>query len=188
MSSLYHCVYMWATTDQSGAIEDEALSVYKIGTTPNGEEWGVISALPHEIVFEDGTKVPAGLPRFAEFLKATANETERFEKVPKYVYSLGGDVANSQDSHAAEPDDEISFVSRRYGFSAEVLASLKFMYMRNQEKGIKVSIMTSSIGIEAGCGTRFDSTVPLFVAPTTTDETCRLPNDQKRCYKSKWCV
>lgn len=169
--------YSW----KGGKCEVEELVMYKLGKDSffNFDNSVVaISSLPHEIVFENGVKIPPGNPAFCEFVKASYVERDRDDDA--FVRS----VTEKKDD-APKKEKEVTFVRRAHHFEPHVLRNLDF-FMSQFPKNLRVVILTSIIGAQAGRHHYGQSTLPMFVAPITTQETCRLPNDKKRCHSDKF--
>jgi len=167
--------YSW----KGGNCEIEELVMYKLGEDSffNFDNSVVaISALPHEIVFENGVKIPSGNPAFCEFVKAGYTERNRDDD---------GIIRSAVEKTDGESKKEVSFVRRTHHFESYVLRNLDF-FMSQFPKNLRVMILTSIIGVQAGRHHFTQSGLPMFIAPITTQETCRLPNDKKRCHSDKF--
>lgn len=179
----------WVHTNEQGEVVlDKYLPAYEVGTTPYGYRFVVVSALPHELIFEDGTRLPPGDLEFCNFIKADTSEVERYKPYRGALY----DEESSEET--TKPSGDLQFVHQTFHMSPNLITQMKFwMYhVQNfdplfaEDKKVALAVVTSIIGIQGGFS--LVGTGPTFVAPITTPETCRLPNQQKRCYKKQWAV
>lgn len=117
------------------------------------EGFRVISALAHELIFEDGTVIPPN-PALAKLIKAS--------KVEEIVKQVGG----------------VTLTKVIWRPHNETLSILNQLMQDHPD----VYVISSGIAVEAyrGYGWTY------IVGPITTEETSRLPNDQKRVYRDKW--
>lgn len=180
-NSRYVGDYLWYQWNGQPGCDINYLAAYQVG------ELEVISALPHEVTFEDGTQIPPGHPRFIEFLKAEHYETKNEEAFIRGVRDPPNTDDDGEEEEEKEKKPELKFVRRDYFFPDNVRRSIEF-FMSQFPKEKKVVIMTSMIGIKAGKFHLYRSAMPTFVCPITTDETCRKPGPERRCYSEKWLV
>lgn len=178
---LYVGDYLWYQWTGQPGCDINYLPYYKVG------ELEVISALPHEVTFEDGTRIPPGHPSLIEFLKAKHYETDHKESFIRGIPDGSGDDDDEKKEEKKEEKPGLQFVRRDYYFPDNVKRSIDF-FMSQFPKEKKVVIMTSMIGIKAGRFHLHRGDMPTYVCPITTDETCRKPGPERRCYLEKWLV
>lgn len=136
------------------------LKIYKVGN------YHMISALPHELKFDMSTHIgvlPGNL-ELAKVVKATPRKTPMYPIDPVFV---------------------------RMDYTLDEALHLGLCHMKKMASelvGKSVSFVTSMIGVQALTAMKMSNYPPLLVAPITTTETCRLPNEQKLCYINQWSI
>lgn len=165
--------YHW----KGGECKARVLDLYKFGGDSEGSIF-VISALPHKLVFDDESEIPPGNPVFCEFVKASFSERDRDEDV--FVRAI-----HEKKDEVPKEKKAVCFVYRTHHFDYHVLRNLEF-FMSQFPKEKRIVILTSIIGVQAAHRRNTNANLPMFIAPITTQETCRLPNDQKRCHSDKF--
>lgn len=139
----------------------DKLNKIKIG------EYVFISALAHDLNFEDGTKLVSN-PKFA-------NDVFRAEEITDWEESHKTKARKYQSVFDKEEDPVVQFKKPRYEASDD---GKKWLQEHILDKPDKQVIVTSIIGAKAfKKGT---------VAPVTTPETSRKPPNEKIVFKHKW--
>lgn len=121
-----------------------------------------VSALAHELKLDNGVTITPN-PAFAKLVKASVESVDAWTESFQNIMGFRG-----MESIYKMDSSTFSILSKFHQDYPDyyIISSL-------------ISVQTYGHGTD--CNFR-------VISPITTDETCRLPNDQKVCYHDRWNV